>query len=163
MKIIKELIPYIVIVIVVVIIRSFLVTPVIVDGLSMYPTLDDKQLLILGKYDKSIERNDIVVLNYKNEKLIKRVIGLPNEVIEYKDNKLYVNKKEVNDKFATITEDFKSTSLSLGTIPKDYYLVLGDNRNDSIDSRVIGFINKDDIDGVIKFSLWPLNKFGKIE
>ena len=62
MKIIKELIPYIIIVICAILIRTFVVTPVQVDGSSMYPTLEDNQVLILKKYDKSFERFDIVVI-----------------------------------------------------------------------------------------------------
>ena len=84
----KELLPYVIIVLVVVLIRSFIVTPIQVDGSSMYPTLEDKELLILKKYDKSFDRFDIVVFEYNGVRLIKRVIGLPGETIEYKDNNL---------------------------------------------------------------------------
>ncbi len=163
MKILKELIPYIVIVIVVVLIRTFIVTPVLVNGSSMYPTLKDNELLILKKYDSSYNRYDIVVLDYKDEKLIKRVIGLPGETVEYEDGILYINDKEVEDEFASVTSDFKSSELIAGTIPEGYYLVMGDNRNNSIDSRTIGLISEDDINGVTNFSLWPFGTFGKIE
>ena len=163
MKILKELIPYIVIVIVVVLIRTFIVTPVLVNGSSMYPTLKDNELLILKKYDSSYNRYDIVVLDYKDEKLIKRVIGLPGETVEYEDGILYINGKEAEDEFASVTSDFKSSELIAGTIPEGYYLVMGDNRNDSVDSRMIGLISKDDINGVTNFSLWPFGTFGKIE
>ena len=65
MKIIKELIPYVVIIVTVVLIRTFIITPVQVDGLSMYPTLKDNEILLLKKYDKNYKRFDIVVLKYK--------------------------------------------------------------------------------------------------
>ena len=160
MKILKEIIPYIVIIIVVVLIRTFIATPVLVNGSSMYPTLKNNELLILKKYDRSYARYDIIVLDYKNEKLIKRVIGLPGETVEYKDGILYIDGKETNDDFASITSDFKSSEL-VGTIPEGYYLVMGDNRNNSIDSRTIGLISEDDINGVTNFSLWPFGTFGK--
>ncbi len=163
MKILKELIPYIVIVIVVVLIRTFIVTPVLVNGSSMSPTLKDNELLILKKYDSSYSRYDIVVLDYKDEKLIKRVIGLPGETVEYRDGVLYIDGKETKDEFAPITSDFKSSEFMTGAIPKGYYLVMGDNRNNSIDSRTIGLISKDEINGVTNFSLLPFGKFGKIE
>ena len=86
MKFIKELVPYIVIIVVVVLIRTFIVTPVQVDGESMYPTLLDNQILILKKYDHSYDRFDIVVFKYNNSKLVKRVIGLPGETVSYKNN-----------------------------------------------------------------------------
>ena len=86
MKRIKEAIPYIVIILVVVLIRSFIVTPVRVSGTSMYPTLDNGQVLILNKLDKDYERMDIVVFDYNGERLIKRVIALPGEKIKIEDN-----------------------------------------------------------------------------
>lgn len=165
-KVLKEIIPYILIILVVVLIRSFVVTPVRVSGLSMYPTFDDGQILILNKMDKNIERFDIVVINYKGEKLIKRVVGLPGEHIEYKDNKLYVNGKYMEEKFLNDdikTEDFDIVdSLITSFIPNDYYLVLGDNRENSTDSRVLGFIKKENISGTAVFSIFPFTKFGTI-
>lgn len=167
MKFIKEIIPYVVIVITVVIIRTFLVTPILVSGGSMKNTLENNEMLILNKYDKSYERFDIVVIDYDNgefkEKLIKRIIGLPGEKIEYKDGKLYIDDKEVVDKFSSETNDFKTSDLGSNFIPKNMYLVLGDNRKDSVDSRILGFINKDDIKGVTRIRLFPFDKFGKID
>lgn len=161
MEIVKEYIPYVIIIIVVVLIRTFIATPVLVNGSSMYPTLKNNELLILKKYDSSYSRYDIVVLDYKNEKLIKRVIGLPGEIVEYKDGILYIDGKETEDDFSSITIDFKSSELVKGTIPEGYYLVMGDNRKNSIDSRTIGLISEDDINGVTNFSLWPFGTFGK--
>lgn len=168
-KIIKEIIPYIVIIFVVIIIRTFIITPVQVDGLSMYPTLNDNEILMLKKYDKNYKRFDIVVLKYQNEKLIKRIIGLPGEHIKYVDNKLYVNNKEVKENFKknSKTNDFDISVLfdegETIKIPDNYYLVLGDNRNNSTDSRIIGFISKDQIEGKVKVAIFPLNKFGEIK
>ena len=85
-KFLKELIPYIVIVIVVVLIRSFIATPVIVSGDSMVPTLKNKQLLLLNKINykiNDIKRFDIVVINVDNKEIIKRVIGLPGENVRH--------------------------------------------------------------------------------
>lgn len=155
MKFLKECIPYILILLVVVFIRSFIITPVIVDGSSMDDTLQDDDVLILKKYDKSYDRFDIVVFNYGNQKLIKRVIGLPGETVEYKDGILYIDGEEMGDKFSSITYDFNFDKLELDFIPEGYYFVLGDNRNNSLDSRIIGLINEDDINGITDFSLWP--------
>lgn len=160
-KIIKELIPYVIIIVVVVLIRSFIVTPVQVDGNSMYPTLRDNEILLLKKYDKKYERFDIVVLNYNNSKLIKRIIGMPGEHIKYEDNKLYINGKYVKENFErnTLTSNFELDE----KIPKGYYFVMGDNRDNSTDSRIIGFISEDDIDGVSDIALFPFNKFGSVK
>ena len=72
MKIVKELIPYVIIVIIVVLLRTFIITPVRVDGDSMNPTLIDGEIMLLNKFDKTYNRFDIVVVNYGDTKLIKR-------------------------------------------------------------------------------------------
>ena len=161
-NIFKELLPYIIIVLVVIIIKLFIVTPIRVNGPSMESTLHDKDIMILDEISykfNDIKRFDIVVIKYKNEYLIKRVIGLPGEKIEYKDNKLYINKKLVKEKFShKKTEDYKSKK-----IPNNKYLVLGDNRTDSVDSRMIGFIKKENIKGKTSFTILPFNRFGHKE
>lgn len=163
-KFIKELIPYIVIIIVVVLIRTFIVTPVQVDGESMYPTLLDNQLLLLKKYDHSYDRFDIVVFEYNNSKLVKRIVGLPGETISYKDNKLYINNKEIdNISLDSYTYDFDLSELGFDIIPEGYYFVLGDNRTNSLDSRAIGLVSEDSILGVTNFSIFPFKRFGIIK
>ena len=97
MKVIKEFIPYLVIILIVVLIRCFVVTPVRVSGTSMYPTLKNNDIVLLKKFDKNIERFDIVVFNYNNSKLIKRVIGLPGETVKYVNGILYINNKKIDD------------------------------------------------------------------
>ena len=163
MKFIKEIIPYVVVVLVAILIRTFIVTPVQVDGESMYPTLNNNQILLLKKYDHSFERFDIVVFNYNNSKLVKRIIGLSGEYVEYKNNELYINNEKIDFKLDAYTYDFKLSELGYKQIPEDYYLVLGDNRTNSLDSRRIGLIPKDSILGTTTFSIFPLTKFGQIE
>lgn len=162
-KFIKELIPYITIIIVVVFIRTFIVTPVRVDGVSMEKTLNDKEILILNKLDKKYERFDIVVLNYNNEKLIKRIIGLPGESVNYKNGKLYINNKVVKDDLSNITGDFKLINLGYSVVPEDKYFVMGDNRDHSLDSRLIGLIDKKSIQGTTSLRLYPFNKIGFVK
>ena len=106
MKIIKELIPYVVIFLIVIIIRTFIVTPVIVSGSSMAPTLHDGEILLLKKYDKKYERNEIIVFDYQGSKLVKRIIGLPGEIVEYESGKLYINGVETEEMFSSITNDY---------------------------------------------------------
>lgn len=160
MNIIKAAIPYIIIVITVVIIRTYVLTPVIVSGTSMDDTLKNGELLLLKKYDKSYERFDIVVFDYGDSKLVKRIIGLPGETLEYKDGVLYINGEEIEDPFALATKDFKLSDLNIDVIPEGYYFVMGDNRSNSSDSRIIGPISVETINGTTSFSLWP---FGSVE
>lgn len=162
MKFIKGLIPYVIITLVVVLIRIFIISPARVDGTSMYPTLDDREYILIKKYDKSYERFDIVVLRYEKEDLIKRIIGLPGDYAEYLNNELYINGKKVEEKFLsdeTTTWDFNIDLIGYDKIPDNYYFVVGDNRTNSKDSRLIGLIPKKDIKGIALFSL---SKFKKV-
>ncbi len=167
MKYIKKIIPYIIIVLVVLTIRAFLVTPVYVSGTSMSPTLNDGEILILNKLNKNYKRFDIVVIDYKNdnfnERLIKRVIGLPKDKIRYANGKLYVNNEVVEDKFSYFTDDFNMSLFDTLEIPEDKYLVLGDNRVESLDSRRLGLIDKKDIKGTVSLRIFPLNKIGIVK
>lgn len=160
MKFIKELIPYIIITIVVVLIRLFIVSPVQVDGLSMYPNLKNNEYLLLNKFDKTYSRFDIVVLKHNKDKLVKRVIGLPGEKVYYKNNKLYINDEHVEEDFIdTETADFTLSQIGYNVIPEDYYFVVGDNRGDSKDSRIIGLVSKEKLEGTVTLSI---SRFKKI-
>ena len=169
MRIIKELIPYVVIILVVVLIRTFIATPVIVSGSSMDPTLKNGQVLILNKLAKKYMRDDIVVIdakiNGKKERIVKRVIGLPGETLEYKDGFLYINGERTHDDFVDKTRDFTLERVTgKKKIPENYYFVMGDNRRNSLDSRDtrVGLVKKSDIIGKPILRIWPLNKIGTI-
>lgn len=166
-KVFKELIPYAIIVLVVVLIRTFIMTPVRVNGESMSNYLEEGDILILNKMDKSYERFDIVVVNVNGTKIIKRIIGMPGETIAYKDCQLYINEKAVDDYVKDCsTKDFSLSSLyGYLLIPNDYYFIMGDNRGNSSDSRDkrIGLVSKDQIEGTVSIRLYPFKKFGKLK
>ena len=166
-KLVKELIPYAIVILVVVIIRTFFITPAIVAGKSMYPTLDNNNVVILNKIDyrlSNINRFDVVVIKLEKEKLIKRVIGLPGEHVEYKDGNLYVDGFMVDEDFNHAdTNDFKLESIGYLKIPGDKYFVVGDNRMNSTDSRVLGLIDKEDILGSVSYRIFPINKIGSVK
>ena len=168
-EILKNVATYIIIILVVILIRIFFIDPVRVDGGSMNTTLADGEIMILNKiiYKKQdIKRFDIVVIDEEDKYIIKRVIGLPGETIEYKDNVLYINGKVLNDPYpSTKTDDFSITDVGHTKIPGDTYFVMGDNRSDSLDSRYpsVGVIKKDQIVGRARLVIWPLNKFGNVK
>ena len=158
-KIIRDLIPYVFIVFLVIIIRTYIATPVRVDGNSMRKTLEDGDILLLYKMAK-FERNDIIVLDEKedNEIIIKRIIALPGETIKIQNGKIYINDKEYNDEFAYgDTSDYEQV-----TLDEDEYFILGDNRLISKDSRYFGTITEDEIIGKVVFRFWPFSKIGTV-
>lgn len=166
-KVIKEIYPYVIVVLVVILIRTFIITPAIVDGSSMEPTLSDNNIILLNKLSyklNGINRFDVVVVDWNNEKIIKRVIGLPGEHVEYKDGNLYIDGFVIEENFNHAeTNDFKLETIGYLTIPGDKYFVVGDNRTGSTDSRVIGLIDKKDILGHANARIFPLNKIKVIK
>ena len=161
---------YILTMVIVIFIIMYVATVQQIIGTSMESKYKDQDIVILNKLHYrffKIKRFDVVSLKYDGSKyLIKRVIGLPGDNIEYKNNKLFINGKKIEEYFLdkeTNTEDFSLTTLGYEKIPKDMYLVLGDNRENSLDSREIGLVKRKDILGKIKLRIWPINKFGLVK
>lgn len=160
-------------------IRYFLFTPIVVDGESMMPTLEDGDRMIVNKIGYEVgepDRYDIVVFHAPEKKdYIKRVIGLPGDHVSYKDDQLYINGKpqaepyltpfrnEINE--GTLTEDFtlEETPAQVSVIPEGYVFVLGDNRRYSKDSRHIGLISMEEIIGNTSIIFWPPNEMGLVK
>ncbi|MEC5423667.1 signal peptidase I [Virgibacillus sp. C22-A2] len=153
--------------------RSFLFASYVVDGESMEPTLYDGNLLMVNKviYDlKEVDRFDVIVFHANTEDdYVKRVIGLPGDQIEYKDDKLYVNGEYVEEEFiasfvlANDTEPY-TNSFTLEKItgkkevPEGKLFVMGDNRTASLDSRSFGFISADQLVGKVGIQYWPISQ-----
>ena len=152
---IKDFLPYLIILVVVVLFRTFIATPIKVDGMSMYPTLEGNEIMILNKLGK-IQRYNIVVVKEEKEDLIKRVIGLPNETIEIVEGNIYINGKKIEENYGKgETSDYPKTKLK-----SDEYFVLGDNRENSKDSRSIGPVKKKQIKGNTSFIIFTFTRFG---
>ena len=163
MKFLKSIFPYLVILLIVILIRSFLITPIKVNGQSMYDTLEGDEIMLLFKageinrYDMVVA--DLIVDGHKDDTLIKRVYGLPGETIKCENGTIYINDRAIEDPYATnITSDFEAVTLG-----GDEYFLLGDNRSISLDSRIIGPIHRKDIEGHTNFVIWPFSKFGTVE
>ncbi|WP_110112852.1 signal peptidase I [Bacillus sp. CGMCC 1.16541] len=156
------------------VIRYFLFAPIVVDGLSMMPTLHDQNRMIVNKLSYKIgepERFDIVVFHATEDKdYIKRIIGLPGDHIEYKDDVLYINGKPYDEPYleqykseiidGSLTQDFKLEDITGGqaVVPEGHLFVMGDNRRYSKDSRQIGFIEMDRVLGETKTVYWPIKE-----
>ncbi len=149
-----------------VLIRQFVYTPVTVSGQSMKPTFEHDHRLVITKMH-TINRFDMIVFNAPNSEadFIKRVIGLPGDVVMMKDDHLYINGEEhvetyVEENMKEIYEGQKLTENFEVEVPKGYYYVLGDNRRNSTDSRSIGFIGEASIIGKVSFRFYPLKSIG---
>lgn len=159
----KDSAKYILTIIAVLFIVVYVVSVQQIMGPSMQPTLNNGDIVLLNKFQYrlfDVKRNQIIALNYKDTKyMVKRVIGLPGEKIEFKDNILYINDKAFNEPFIkdVKTNDFSLADLGYDVIPQDMYLVLGDNRENSMDGRDFGLIKKKDIIGKASIRIWPLN------
>ncbi|AQP54432.1 signal peptidase I [Vagococcus penaei] len=167
------------IIIVMLLLRAFVFSSVIVSGDSMNPTLVDRERIISLKHAK-IKRFDVITFpapDDESKNYIKRVIGLPGDTIEYRDDVLYINGKEYKEPYldeykgiidempegAPLTKDFTLEEVTgEQKVPEGKYFVLGDNRQNSKDSRMIGFIDQDSVLGDVWFSFWPIAKWGTI-
>ncbi|MFE6167162.1 signal peptidase I [Viridibacillus arvi] len=161
------------------IIRYFLFTPIVVDGESMMPTLENGDRMIVNKIGYKIgdlQRFDIVVFHAPEKKdYIKRIIGLPGDQLEYKNDQLYINGKAIAEPYlqqykdeitdeGTLTEDFTLADIEqLDKIPDGYVFVMGDNRRYSKDSRHIGIVKIDDIIGKTNIVFWPFDQIGTVK
>lgn len=158
------------------VIQRYFYEPVVVDGDSMEPTLNHGDYLLLNKFS-DIERFDIVVFPPPDEEeetlYIKRVIGLPGDTVEYRNDELYINGEEIEEDFLEYSSDdldfYPSGNFSLLTllgeeeVPPGQYFVLGDNRLNSRDSRSFGFVDEESIIGKVSLRYWPFEDFGFIE
>ncbi|MBU5212600.1 MULTISPECIES: signal peptidase I [Heyndrickxia] len=159
-------------VVIVLVCRYFVFTPSVVVGESMMPNLQDGNRIIVSKLS-DIKRFDEIVFHAPDadEHYVKRVIGLPGDSIEMKDDVLYINGKAYKEPYLKenrkdllpmqqLTEDFTlKEKTGKSKVPKGYLFVLGDNRLVSKDSRYFGVIPMDSVIGKVKIRFWPLNEF----
>jgi len=142
-----------------------------VNGMSMFPTLTDGDNLIVEKISYRVNephRFDIIVFPYPgDEKIhyIKRIIGLPGETVQIVDGDIYINGGILEEDYGyepIANAGVASEPIVLG---EEEYFVLGDNRNNSQDSRyaTVGSINREDIVGRAWMRIWPLKSFGILE
>lgn len=144
-------------------IHIFLAQATVVYGQSMEPNLHERQRLIIDKLSYRLhepQRNDIVVLttSQMNEKLVKRVVGMPGETVAIYDGTVYINKKPLLESFP---HDLSIQHYDPIALPPDHFFVLGDNRSNSNDSRAFGPVHRSSIVGRVWLRYWPLREFEK--
>lgn len=141
----------------VILFRTFLLERIIIDGNSMYPTLKNEDVCFAWKIKREPRRYDIVTANVNAKSVVKRVIGVPGDVLSVKDEMVYINGNPVLPEYDFITEE--SGVLSDGYIVgENEYFLLGDNRAGSHDSRVYGAVSSEQIKGVVVVRIYPLTQ-----
>jgi len=162
----KDTSKYIIVIVVVLLTFIFILGIQQVVGPSMSPNYEEGNVLLVNKFIyriSNVKRNDVIVLTHGDKYMIKRVIGLPGEKVEYRNNNLYINGNLIEEKYID-KEKIRTKDFSLDNpIPDNMYFVLGDNREDSSDSREYGLISKKDIVGKSFVRIWPFNKFGIVK
>lgn len=152
-------------------IRTLVAEARYIPSSSMEPTLEINDRLIIEKISyrfRTPRRGDVVVFsptdklreqNFKDA-FIKRVIGLPGETVEVRGGTVYVNGEALREKYIEEAPDYKYGPVE---VPRDRYLVLGDNRNNSYDSHYWGFVPRDNLIGRAVVRFWPLNRLGSLD
>ncbi|WP_132372793.1 signal peptidase I [Melghiribacillus thermohalophilus] len=146
-----------------ILLRTFVFSTSIVEGPSMFPTLENGEWVIYNKaiyFFKDPERGDIVIIRRPDKNYVKRVIGMPNETVEIKDHVLYINGKKHDQPYLTSESIMGTDDYGPVTVPEDSYLVMGDNRSISKDSRNgLGFIKESEIEGRTELVIFPFQEF----
>lgn len=138
---------------VVLVFRSCIMERVIISGNSMFPTLCDADVCKAWKMNTEPKRNDIVIAKVNGATVIKRVVGLPGDTLSISDGQLVVNGSPVTDYDFKIAE---AGVLENGyVVPQDSYFLLGDNREESCDSREYGAVEKDKVKGIVILRFYP--------
>ena len=150
--------------------QTFVFDTRIVPSLSMYPTIDEQDRLINSKLSYlfgDVQRGDIVVFEAPEctgmtEDLVKRVIALPGETFEVKDGAVYINDEKLDEPYLKVTPTYTFEKV---TVPENCYIMLGDNRNSSVDSHMWSdpFLPEENIIGKAVFRYWPLSRIGILE
>lgn len=155
-------------VIIALVIRTFVFEPVRVDGSSMLDTLHDGEIMFVTKPEYLLgdpNRGDVIICHYpdRDPYFVKRIIAVPGDTIEIKGTDVYVNGALTDEDYLSSDRNRYSHTLAPLTLGPDEYFVMGDNRDNSNDSRAIGPITRDMIRGHVRFVLLPLDKIRRVE
>lgn len=186
-NILKEIFEALVIAITINVVIYFLfIIPSQVEGPSMLPNLKDQELLfanktpswfnsneqLLEQFNWDYQRGDIVIFDFNDIVLVKRIIAAGGDTIYIEDGEVYINDNKIYETYLAV--DTKTYIPQVGlrflaegekiTVPEGFFFVMGDNRTQSKDSRFddVGFVAREQIKGVVFFRFWPLNSFGPI-
>ncbi|MEG0049772.1 MAG: signal peptidase I [Clostridia bacterium] len=161
-------------VVIALLIRTFLFEPIRVDGESMCDTLQNKEIMFVTKPEYLLgnpERGDVVICKYpgRTENFVKRVMGIPGDTIEVRSNVVYRNGEAVDEPYLTPERNDNGFSMKPFTLGEEEYFVMGDNRDNSHDSRnyydynTPSALTRDMILGHVRFVFFPFDAMRGIE
>jgi signal peptidase I len=161
-------------VVIALLIRTFLFEPIRVDGESMCDTLQNNEIMFVTKPEYLFgepQRGDVVICKYpgRTENFVKRLMAVPGDTIEVRENVVYVNGEELDETYLTPSRNQNGFSMAAMTLTDDQYFVMGDNRDNSHDSRnYYGWdkpatLNRSQIVGHVRFVVFPFDKIRGIE
>ena len=127
-------------------VTGFILSPAVVEGSSMEPSFSDGEPVVIYHFMETYSVDDVVIVDIQTELLIKRLIGMPGDTLRVDASGVYVNGVQVQ---VTMPSHFVSYN---GVIPADFYFIMGDNRNNSMDGRQIGLVTRAQLLG---FVLYP--------
>ncbi|WP_414043628.1 signal peptidase I [Macrococcus sp. EM39E] len=162
MKLKSFIVPFTCAVLFIVILRSFFISNYIIDGHSMEPNFNDGDRVLVNQFiDIVIEpkKNDVYFFKLNdNELMVKRIIATPGDYIKVSNKTVYINGKKTHYHDASMQQLLDNRMKQYRTVPNNCYLVLGDNIDNSLDSRTFGCINRNQMIGKIIFTYWHNKK-----
>lgn len=169
-KIIKEILEWtrdiVIAVVIALVITRFVITHTVIPTGSMIPTIQIDDHLIINRvpfYFTDPKAGEVVIFHQEKE-LIKRVIAVPGDLLDLREGDVYINDEKLDEPY--LNEPSSTYSFNMEEIqfplevPEDMYFVMGDNRNNSEDSRYFGFVNRKQIYAKSGLRIWPLNRIG---
>lgn len=137
--------------------RSYVIDRVIISGNSMVNTFNDSDVCWVKKFDYDIKVDDVIIAKINGTDVIKRVVAVPGDSVEIKDGIVYVNDEKYSGNYDYRT-DYAGIASEKILLREDEYFILGDNREDSYDSRYYGAIRTENIKGIVIAKIFPFFK-----
>lgn len=171
-----DLARFLVVMLLVLLVRQFVFEPVRVKGRSMLSTLNNGEIMLVTKLDYLVgapRRQDVIICHYPGRYLdkwkiipqyfVKRLIGLPGDTVEIREGVVYINGRELHEPYLDPAHTRRKPNMEPLTLGEGEYFVLGDNRDNSNDSRRIGPIGRKHLVGRVRCVFLPFGKARKIQ
>ena len=164
-RLLREMIELITLTLLILFVVRFAVQSFRTDGQSMEPNFHNDEFVLVNKVSylfQQPQRGDVIVFHYPfdiHKDFIKRIIGLPGDIIHTTNASVSINGQTIKEPYISVAFNFANTSWKLG--PNQFF-VMGDNRNNSLDSRIWGPLDRSYIIGKVVVAYWPMSNLGLV-